>query len=158
SPPRRRPPRPGSPWRGPSARSATASVSSRIETTETRREPQPRLNNSVGWLLRGFSVLLELGLGGRRRRRVAAALPDSSALADLAAQVVETALAYIAVPQHVDLVDPRRVHEEGALHADPVGHAPHREVLAQSSACDPDHRAFEDLYALARALDDLGVN
>src|SRR5262249_41344913 len=96
--------------------------------------------------------------GGRRRRRVAAALPDSSALADLAAQVVETALAYIAVPQHVDLVDPRRVHEEGALHADPVGHAPHREVLAQSSACDPDHRAFEDLYALARALDDLGVN
>src|SRR6266550_7384075 len=47
---------------------------------------------------------------------------------------------------------------EGPLHADAVRDAPDREVLAQAATCDPDDCAFEDLDALARPLDDLGVH
>src|SRR5450759_1403214 len=85
-------------------------------------------------------------------------LTDAGFLAHLAAQIVEPALAHIAMAQDIDLVDARRVDHEGALHADPVRHAPHGEVLAQASAGDADHRALEHLDALPRALHDLGVH
>src|SRR5690348_11249000 len=62
------------------------------------------------------------------------------------------------MPEHVDAVDARRVHEERSLHSDAVGHAPHREVLAQAASRNTDDRAFEHLDALPRALHDLGVN
>src|SRR4029077_17243204 len=72
--------------------------------------------------------------------------------------VVEPALPHVAVTEHVDAIDPRRVHEKRALNADAVRDTPHREVLAQPASGDADDRALEHLDALSRALDHLGVD
>src|SRR5207302_9475437 len=45
-------------------------------------------------------------------------LADAGLLANLASQVVEAALTHVAVAQHVDLVDARRMDQEGALDPD----------------------------------------
>src|SRR5437879_3304472 len=94
----------------------------------------------------------------RRRRDSASALANASLPADLAAQVVKASLAHVAVAQHVDLVDAGRVDHESPLDADAVSDTPHREVLAQAAARDPDDCAFENLDSLARALDDFRVH
>src|SRR5438094_6905239 len=66
------------------------------------------------------------------------ALPDACAPPDLAAEVIEPRLADLAVTEHLDPVDARRVDQEGALDADAVRHTPHREVPAQAAAGDAD--------------------
>src|SRR5205807_1224023 len=89
---------------------------------------------------------------------LATALADACLAADLATQVVEPPLPDVAVAEDVDLVDARRVDHEGPLDTDAMRHAPDREVLAEPSARDADHRAVEHLDALARAFDDLRVD
>src|SRR5207245_7855431 len=83
---------------------------------------------------------------------------DARLASHLAAEVVQAALADVAVAQDVDLVDARRVDHERPLHTDPMGHAPDGEVLAQATAGNPDHRALEHLDSFARAFDDLRVD
>src|SRR5689334_5344453 len=48
--------------------------------------------------------------------------------------------------------------QERPLHADAVGDAPDREVLAQAATGDTNHDALENLDALARAFDHFGVH
>src|SRR5450759_89249 len=83
-------------------------------------------------LLLGFGGLG--GLGCRLLRLIFAnqtpPLTDARFFAHLAAQVVQPALADVAMAQDVDLVNARRVDHEGALDPDPVRHASHGEVLA----------------------------
>src|SRR5215472_1483510 len=82
-------------------------------------------------------------------------LADAGVAPDLAAQIVKPALTDVAVAQHIDLVDARRVNHEGPLDSNTVRHATHREVPSGTCAGDADHSAFEHLDAFARALDDL---
>src|SRR2546430_3468012 len=69
---------------------------------------------------------------------LAPSLPDARLAADLASQVVETALADVAVAEHVDLVDARRVDHEGPLDTDPMGHAPDLKFLPHPPPRTPD--------------------
>src|SRR5581483_997254 len=88
-----------------------------------------------------------------------ATLTDAGPLAHLLAQVVELGAADVAVPQHLDPVDARRVHQEGALHADAVGDPAHREGRPQAGlAAERDDHALEHLDALTGTLDDLDVH
>src|SRR5580765_1022240 len=82
-------------------------------------------------LLFGFLRLGRLARVGRRRGHCAPPLTYASRPADLPAQVVEASLAHVAMAQHVDLVDTRRVDHEGPLDSDPVRDPPHSEVLAK---------------------------
>src|SRR5712692_2799481 len=116
--------------------------------------PSPLQGEGVLLLL---AVFFRVGLAFGLARQLPA-LADARLFADLAAQVIEPALADVAVAEDVDLVDPRRVDHEGALDSDAVGHAAHREVLAQAAAGHADDRAFEHLDALSRALHDLRVH
>ena len=104
-----------------------------------------------------------LGLGANQGHLGAAdrltALTDAGMPADLLAQVEELCPAHLAVAQHLDLVDARSVHEEGALDADPVGDATHGEAGRETDlALERDHNALEHLDALAGAFNDLDVH
>src|SRR5258708_23571259 len=88
-----------------------------------------------------------------------AALADARPLAHLLAQVVQLGAAHVAVAQHLDAVDARRVQQEGALHADAVGDAADGELRTQADlAAERDDHALEHLDALARSLHDLDVD
>src|SRR5205085_8121639 len=103
---------------------------------------------------------LLLLLDGRRGRSrlLGPPLADPGLLAHLAAEVVKPRLPHLAMPDDIHLVYSRRVDQERALHAHPVGDAAHREVAAQAAPGDPDDQALEDLDALPGPLDDLGVD
>src|SRR5207245_1010989 len=105
-----------------------------------------------------LTVLWRLGLGRGGAASKLPPLANTGLLADFAPQVIEPALADVAMAQHIDLVDARRVDEKRALDADAVGDAPHGEVLAQAAAGHADDGAFEHLDALASPLDDFGVH
>src|SRR6202165_933154 len=87
-----------------------------------------------------------------------ALLPDASVLYDFASKVVQLRPAHFPVPDHVDLVDARRVQEEAAFHPDAVRDATNGKGLLGTAAPAADDDAFEDLDALAGPLDDLGVH
>jgi hypothetical protein len=59
------------------------------------------------------------------------------------------------VTDHLDLVDPRRVHHEGALHADAAGDAAHRDLPVEAAAAHAHHGPLEDLDSLTASLDHL---
>src|SRR4051812_830821 len=96
-------------------------------------------------------------LDGLVRAQVAA-LADAGALADAAAQVVELGPADVAAGGHLDLLDLRRVHREGALDADAEALLAHGEGLADPVALALDDDALEDLRTATRALDDLEMH
>src|SRR6202171_5825876 len=139
------------------------------QTVAPPRAPQaaPDLPTAWGGEITWLGLGLDCLFGFRCRcsclRRLvlldeAPALADAGVLAHLGTQVVEPALAHIAMAQHIDLVDARRVDHESSLDADAVSHAPHGEVHAQAAAGHPDHGAFEHLDALACPFHDLGVH
>src|SRR5207302_8022257 len=99
-------------------------------------------------------LLLQLDRGGH----LGAPLADPAFLADLLAQVVEARLANVAVAEHLDPVDARRVDHEGPLHPHPVRHPPDREVPAQAPPGDADDQALEDLNPFPGSLHHLGVD
>src|SRR5678816_4170521 len=99
---------------------------------------------------RGSAAVLARG-----RHRADALLLEARRLAHQIAEVVELRPPHRRPLHHLDLVDPRRVHRERALHPDPVGDAPHRERGAGAAAALADHDALEGLQALLLALDDL---
>src|SRR5438445_12042390 len=71
---------------------------------------------------------------------------DARLASHLAAEVVEAALADVAVAQDVDLVDARRVDHERPLHSDAVVHTPPREFPTQSSSLTLDLRVLVPLH------------
>jgi hypothetical protein len=99
---------------------------------------------------------------GRQRPGAASAEPASSAAALLAldagglalqlAQVVEARAPHVALRDHLDLLDARRVQREDALDADAVGDLADGERRARATAVLTDHDALEDLDALLVAF------
>src|SRR6187402_1676201 len=89
----------------------------------------------------GLALLLDLGL-----------------LAAQFAQVVQLGPADIAAGDDLDVVDHRRVHGEGALHADLEADLADREGLAHALTGAADDDALEDLDAGAVAFDDVHVH
>src|SRR5262245_622205 len=75
-------------------------------------------------------------------------LGDAGGPARALAQVVQLGAPHGALGHNLDLVDTRRVHREGPLHADAVRGLAHREGLAVGPTAAADHRPFEDLDAL----------
>src|SRR4029450_6519910 len=66
-----------------------------------------------------------------------------------ATQVIELCAPDLAGPRDLDLVDPRRVDQEGPLYSDPVrGDAAHGEILVDAAAPAPDYDALENLDPL----------
>src|SRR5260370_1063869 len=84
-----------------------------------------------------------------------ALLLEPRRLADQVAEVVELRPPHGGPLHHLDLVDPRRVHRERALHPDPVGDAAHRERGPGAAPAPADHHAPEGLQPLLLTLDDL---
>src|SRR5229473_1060164 len=84
-----------------------------------------------------------------------ALLLEPRRLADQVAEVVELRPPHGGPLHHLDLVDPRRVHWERALHPDPVGDAAHRERGPGAAPAPADHHALEGLQPLLLTLDDL---
>src|SRR5690606_19300235 len=87
-----------------------------------------------------------------------AALFNPSSATDAVPQIVQLRAAHPTPPDHFDLFDQRRMQREQALDADAGGNLAHGERLAHAAAAAPHHDAFEDLDALAIALDDLNVH
>src|SRR5712692_5196787 len=104
-----------------------------------------------------LTVLRRLGFG-RAGTSQLPALADAGLFANLATEVVEPALADVAMAQDLDLVDARRVNQERALDPDAMRDAPDREVLPQTTAGHTEDDAFKHLDALAGALHDLGMH
>src|SRR5262249_14077551 len=80
---------------------------------------------------------------------------QASSFARQFTQVVELGAPHAGALDHLDLVDPRRVHWECALHADTIRDAPDRERRAGAASTLSDHHAFEGLEALLLTLHDL---
>src|ERR1700741_4348073 len=91
-------------------------------------------------------------------RRGLALLLDLGSLAAELAQVVELRAPHVTAAVDLDLRDVRRVHREGALHADAEGDLAHGEGLPDATALPADDDALEDLDPLAGALDDSNVD
>src|SRR5215475_15219200 len=87
-----------------------------------------------------------------------APLPDPCALAAQGTQVVELCPAYAAPGHHLDLVQRRAVHREGALHPNSVTDLADRERLSRPAALAPDDNALEDLDPGPAALDHADVH
>src|ERR1039457_5879419 len=125
---------------------------------------QLRLGGGVDQLLR-LDVRLMHGVGlGAQQGHLGTAdglapLPDAGVPADLLAQVEQLRPAHLTVTQHLALVDPQGVHQEGALHADAMGDTADSEACREANlALERDHNSLEDLDALAGSLDDLDVH
>ena len=84
------------------------------------------------------------------------ALAKGRGLAHAIAQEVELRAPGDPVADDLDLLDPRAVDLERALHTDPGGDPPNRDRAGDPAATEAHDGAFEDLDALAGALDDLG--
>src|SRR5437763_505391 len=91
----------------------------------------------------------------RRRDPLARAHPHGCALAHALAQVIELGAANVAASGDLHALDLWRMQGKRALHAHAEGLLAHGECLACAVALALDHDALEDLYAPARALDDL---
>src|SRR5580700_292534 len=104
-----------------------------------------------------------IGFGAKQRHLRATdgltPLPNPSVAADLLAQVEELCPAHLAVAKHLDPVDARSMHQEGALDADTMGDAANCETRRQPDlALERDDHALEHLDALAGSLNDLDVH
>src|SRR5437899_12830966 len=100
-----------------------------------------------------LTVLWRLGLGRGGAASKLPPLANTGLLADFAPQVIEPALAAVAMAQHIDLVDAPRVDEKRAPYADAVGNAPHGRALAPAAPCHAAAGAFGPLDALASPPD-----
>src|SRR5947209_3568262 len=96
------------------------------------------------------SVVVGLELGGVGL--ASGPLLDARRLAREVAQVVEARPADRAAADHLDAVDPRRVHGEDALDAHPVADLAHGERGAGGGVVPLDHHALEGLGPLLVAL------
>ena len=84
---------------------------------------------------------------------------DAGGATSATTKVVELGATDVAPPGHLDLVDARRMNEEGALDPDPVGgQTANCEVLVDPTRATPDDDALEDLDSLPVALDHLGMD
>src|SRR5439155_27278519 len=71
------------------------------------------------------------------------------------AQVVQLGAPHLALTNDLECVQPRRMQQEGALHANAVrGDPAQREVLVDPAAAAANADPLELLYTLAVALDD----
>src|SRR2546428_13589677 len=93
-----------------------------------------------------------VGVSGGRSVQLPALLAEGRGLADALAQEVEGGATRVAVTRDLDLLHPRRVHEEGALDADAGRDATYRDLLIEPAVAHPEHRALELLEPLAVAL------
>src|SRR5436190_20646281 len=84
------------------------------------------------------------------------ALPERGRLADAIAKKVQLGPADLAVPEDLDLLDPRAVDLEGPLDADAARDPADGDRAGDPAAAEAHHDALEDLDPLAVALDDLG--
>src|SRR6185369_10426171 len=100
----------------------------------------------------------EGGRVGRQERDLAvrAPLAEGRGLADAIAQEVQLRSPDLAVPDDLDLLDPRAVDLERPLDADAARDPADRDRAGDPAAAQAHHDAFEDLDPLAVALDDLG--
>jgi hypothetical protein len=105
----------------------------------------------------GGRVVQQPGLHDLLRTGVPA-LAHTRTLADATAQVVELRPADVAAGRDLDPLDLRRVHWEGALHADAERLLAHGERLADALTLALDDDTLEDLRTAAGALDDLEVD
>src|SRR3954467_12381472 len=80
-------------------------------------------------------------------------LLDLGGLAAQVTQVVELGPPDVAAGHHLDLLDDRGVHREGALHADAEAHLADREGLLQATALPADGHTLEDLHPGPVAFD-----
>src|SRR3712207_3040122 len=87
-----------------------------------------------------------------------ALLLDLGGLAAQLAEVVQLGATHVTAGQHLDLLDDRGVHREGALDTDAEADLAHGEGLADAAALTADDDALEDLDAGAVALDDAHVH
>src|SRR6185312_4197653 len=83
-------------------------------------------------------------------------LAQGRRLADPLAQEVQLRAPRLAVPDDLDLLDPRTVHHERPLDADAAGDLAHRDRARDATATQAHDRALEDLDALLAALDHAG--
>src|SRR5919202_4115006 len=88
------------------------------------------------------------GLGGL------ALLAKGGCLADALAEEVERGAASVPAAHDLDLLDSRRVHQEGALDADAVADPSHRHLTIETAVAQTHHGAFERLRPLAVPLHD----
>ena len=89
----------------------------------------------------------------------AATLADTGGTTGETTQVVELGAANLAKACDFDFVDARRMNKERSLNSNAVGGNPaNGEVLIHATGAAADHDAFEDLNALAGALNNLRVN
>src|SRR3954454_20394919 len=93
------------------------------------------------------------GRAGVSARDDVALLLDLGGLAAQLAEVVELGPTDVTAGQHLDLLDDRGVHREGALHAHAEADLADGEGLADAAALTADDDALEDLDAGAVALD-----
>src|SRR6266487_761192 len=87
-----------------------------------------------------------------------ASLANASRSPPFAAQIVELRPAHPSLPDHVDLVDHRRVQGEDALHPRPIGDLADGEGFPVRTAFTGDHHPFEHLNAFLLPLDDADMD
>src|SRR6478735_2764372 len=88
-----------------------------------------------------------------------AALSNTSSAAGQSTEVVELGAANLTETSNLDLVDARRVDQEGALDADAMrGDAANREVFIHAAGTAANNDAFKNLDALAVPFDDLRMH
>src|SRR5512134_1896020 len=143
-------------------------------TTGPARHPRPTssmpamLRNPARWSSRSWRMCASRTRVRRTRRpgatgasadriteSVGAALAERGGLADPVAEEVELRASCNAVTDHLDLLDARRVHHEGALHADAARDAANGDLLVQAAAAHAHYGALEDLDPLTGSLDHL---
>src|SRR5687768_7026782 len=130
-------------------------------TPATRRKPARCSSRS--WRMCASRIFLRRagrrGLTGPARipvtGSVGSALAERGGLADPIAKEVELCSSSDTVADHLDLVDARCMHHEGALDADAAGDAANGDGLVQAAAAHPHHGALEDLNPLAASFDHL---
>src|SRR3954452_3932218 len=122
-----------------------------------RLGPDRRLARGVGAARDSLGLVEQARLDGLLGAKVAA-LAHARPLAHPAAQVVELGPPHVAARGHLDPLDLRRMHGEGALDPDAERLLADGEGLAHAVALALEDDALEDLRAPARALDHLEVD
>src|SRR5438067_6517739 len=98
------------------------------------------------------------GAAGSGRGRRLTLLLDLRCLTTEIPKVVQLGAPDITAGDDLYLGDVRGMHRKGALHTHTERHLAHGERLPRSRALPADDRTLEDLYPLARPLDDADVH
>jgi lipopolysaccharide biosynthesis protein len=87
-----------------------------------------------------------------------ALLFDAGRFSNSVPKVEKTRAANIAAASDFQFVDTRAVYKKRALYTDPVCESANGHILIGTALVYFDHGALKDLYPLAIALDDLGMD